>query len=132
MNSQLESISQMQAFIAEKYADKKRRNEQLWSQASRDAEHIISMIIKKYNPQAIYQWGSILERDNFTEISDIDIAVEGVQSAERFFALYGNAESMTKFPLDIVEMQHVEPEYVHLIKTYGKCVYSRVKEVPDE
>ncbi|GAB6057692.1 hypothetical protein [Desulfonatronum parangueonense] len=85
--------------------------------AAEDAKQIISMIVDEFDPVAVYQWGSILEANSFSDISDIDIAVEGLGSAERFFALVARAEIMTDFPLNIVEMEHVEPEYAHLIRT---------------
>lgn len=52
------------------------------------------MIIEKYSPLKIMQWGSLLNRDLFTEISDIDIAVEGIASAEQYFKLLKDAESL--------------------------------------
>jgi len=40
------------------------------------------MIVREYKPLRIYQWGSLLEDRHFSEISDIDIAVEGITDAE--------------------------------------------------
>ena len=120
-----EDISVMRAFIARKKADKKARNHALWQQACQDAGKIRAMIIAGYSPKAIYQWGSVLDGASFSEISDIDIAVEGVSSTEAFFDLIGKAEGLTDFPVDIVEIERVEPEYARLIKTHGRCVYRK-------
>ena len=95
-----------------------------WTVAAADAERIIAMIVQKYQPDAVYQWGSVLRPERFTELSDIDIAVEGM-SGERFFAMLGEAEDLTRLPLDIVQLEHIEPEFRELIVRYGRRVYER-------
>lgn len=119
------TVSEMRGFLDRKAAAQRQRNEALWRQASQDAEAIIRMIIEMFNPKAIHQWGSVLDGRQFSDISDIDIAVEGLGSAERYFAMLGEAERLTRFPLDLVEMEHVEPEYAELIRKHGCCVYAR-------
>lgn len=94
-------------------------------QARRDFEAISGMIIEKYKPAAIYQWGSLLRENHFSEISDIDIAVEGITSPEDFFSLLGEAMQMTEFPLDIVQMEKIEPEFRSQILKRGRVVYER-------
>jgi predicted nucleotidyltransferase len=37
------------------------------------------------------------EQGDFDEMSDIDIALEGVPSAKDFFKLYGEIDKMTEF-----------------------------------
>ncbi len=121
-----QDLATVRGFVQRKVAATKARNEARWRQAAADAEDIIAMIKNEYRPAAIYQWGSVLDRDQFTGISDIDIAVEGLASAEQFFELIGKAEKLTRLPLDIVEMEHVEPEYADSIKTHGRCVWRQV------
>lgn len=118
-----QDVATVRAFVERKVAATNARNEARWRQAVADAEAIITMIKTDYQPTAIYQWGSVLHENQFTSISDIDIAVEGLATAEQFFELIGKAERLTRLPLDIVEMEHVEPEYAHLIKTHGRCVW---------
>lgn len=93
--------------------------------ARKDFAAISAMIIEKYKPAAVYQWGSLLDGEHFSEISDIDIAVEGVKSPEEFFSLLGDAMNMTEFPLDIVQMEKVEPEFRSQILKRGRIVYER-------
>ncbi len=123
-----EDIATVRTFLARKTAARKARNEARWREAVADSAAIIEMIKAEYNPHAIYQWGSVLDREQFSSISDIDIAVEGLQSAEQFFDLVGKAERLSRLPLDIVEIEHVEPAYVRLIKEYGRCVWRREPE----
>lgn len=118
-------LSHMRQFIEKKNARCRRENAALWRQAVQDADSIIKMIIARFDPQAIYQWGSVLDGTRFSGISDIDIAVEGLGSADRYFALLGEAGHLTRFPLDLVEIEHVEPEYAELIRKNGRCVYQR-------
>lgn len=111
--------------MRDKFHRQKKQNLQRWRRAKRDAEAIIDMIIKKYRPEKIYQWGSVLDPEHFNEMSDIDIAVLGVQNVQQFFIMYGEADSMTKFSLDLVDLQKIMPEYASLIKRKGRLVYER-------
>ena len=76
---------------------------------------IVRMIIDKYSPKKIVQWGSLLFSEQFDENSDIDIAIEGISDATRYFALLGDAMELTRFPLDIVQLEKIEPEFAELI-----------------
>lgn len=97
----------------------------LWKKASDDADSIIAYIIKQYNPLRVWQWGSVLRKEHFSEISDIDVAVEKLGSAEDFFRLVGECQDMTDFDLDIVELDKIEPAFADLIKSQGKLRYER-------
>lgn len=111
------------------FAQREKRRErtrfELHANAAIDAERIIESIISRFNPKRIYQWGSLLHPEQFDENSDIDIAVEGLQSIGDFFDCFGMAEAMTKFPLDLVEIEKVHHLYVDLIIKLGKLVYER-------
>jgi len=128
MLNETTTVREMRDFIRAKTVRRKARNIRKWRRASEDAKRIIALITREFDPHAVYQWGSILEAESFSEISDIDIAVEGVDSAEAFFALVARAEELTDFPLDIVQLEHVEPEYANLIRTHGRCAYVRDKQ----
>lgn len=107
--------------IREKQLDK------LYLKAVCDFNAIVEMIKKKYSPSRIVQWGSLLNRHLFNEISDIDIAIEGVESAERFFALLKDAETLTDFSLDIVRLEKIDPVHKESIEKKGKVVYDHGK-----
>ena len=100
-------------------------NALLAERATDDADAIIAMIVACYRPLRIYQWGSLLRAGGFKPYSDIDIAVEGICEAERFFALLGQAQEMTEFPVDIVQIEKIAPEYAEDIRLHGKLVYER-------
>jgi predicted nucleotidyltransferase len=83
------------------------------------------MIVKEYKPLRIYQWGSLLEDRHFSEISDIDIAVEGITDTAALSGLRAAAEQLTYFQLDIVAIEHVHPAYAEHIRHRGRVVYER-------
>ena len=118
------------------FADRKANREReerftLHAEAAADAAMIVAMVVDRYEPKRIVQWGSLIDTRRFRKYSDIDLAVEGIVEAERFFALVHDAEGMSRFPLDIVQLEHVEPEYRELILEQGQVVYERSRTDPD-
>jgi predicted nucleotidyltransferase len=113
------------AFVERREARRQAALDARFEEARRDAQVITDMLIEKYRPRRIYQWGSLLNRRTFWERSDIDIALEGIPDAETFFRLYGDADRLARFPLDLVALEHVEPEFAELIRTKGRLVYER-------
>ncbi len=93
--------------------------------ALNDFQQIVDMIANKYKPKKIYQWGSLLNKEDFSEISDIDIAVEGLPDAQSYFNMLADAEKRTSFPLDIVEMESVHELHKNMIIQKGVLVYER-------
>ncbi|MFH1961267.1 MAG: nucleotidyltransferase domain-containing protein [bacterium] len=91
--------------------------------ATTDFCAIVQMIISRYSPKKIVQWGSLLFPEQFDENSDIDIAIEGISDAARYFSLLGDAMELTRFPLDIVQLEKIEPEFAELILLKGKVIY---------
>jgi len=117
------SIEKAKAFLEEKERKKKEMLDVLYDRAIHDFDAIKGMIINGYNPKRIYQWGSLRDRSKFREYSDIDIAVEGVNEPEQFFKIYGEAEKLTDFPLDLLDINLIEPEFADIIKQKGVQVY---------
>lgn len=127
----------MSAFYTEKEAQtihafvrarKNRKNRELavrLETARRDFDAVVDMIVKKYGPIRIYQWGSLLEDRHFSELSDIDIAVEGITDAAALSNLYAEAEQLTHLPLDIVAIEHIHSAYAEYIRRHGRVVYER-------
>jgi predicted nucleotidyltransferase len=96
-----------------------------YGKACADFRRIAAMIWEQYRPEAVYQWGSLLNRRDFSEISDIDIAVAGEFSAETIFEMYGKALDMTDLPLDIVELAKIHPLHAKNIRRNGRLVYGK-------
>ena len=88
-----------------------------------DFDRIVSYIVAEHRPKGIWQWGSLLDRRKFSDISDLDIAIEGLGSASELFQIVARAEELTDFPLDIVELEKIAPEFRELVKRKGRLVY---------
>ncbi|RMG28355.1 MAG: nucleotidyltransferase domain-containing protein, partial [Methanobacteriota archaeon] len=109
-------LQKIREFLRKREQREQQRRRRLFRAASEDFHHIVEMIIRKYRPKRIYQWGSLLNEQHFGEHSDIDIALEGLNSIEDYFALLGDAEEMTSFPLDIVMLEKIHPLHAESIK----------------
>jgi predicted nucleotidyltransferase len=120
-----EDIETLRTFIRKK---RRERNEDLavrLARARSDFNRIVEMIITEFCPERVYQWGSLIDGKGFSEISDIDIAVEGVTEPERFALLNGKARELTSFPLHIVQLETLHPVHASEIKENGKLIYAR-------
>ena len=93
--------------------------------AQQDASRIIAFIAAKYSPSRILQWGSLVRTERFCEISDIDIAIEGLSQQEDLSALRNDVESMTELVLDIVMMENLERGRADLIRRFGRVTWER-------
>lgn len=112
-------------FLKKRELARQERLDTAFQQARSDFERIFAVIIKDFRPQAVWQWGSLLDRKRFSEISDIDIALEGLADPHAIFDICSRAEDMTDFPVDIVELEKIVPEYASLIRKKGKKIYER-------
>ena len=74
MDSVQEEIEVMQSFIHRKRRERSEKLEQQLQQARKDFSRIVEMIIHEFRPERLYQWGSLVDGNNFQEISDIDLA----------------------------------------------------------
>jgi predicted nucleotidyltransferase len=118
-------IQKAREFIQKKRANILRERHQRFEKAWHDFDNIVALLIKRYDLKQIYQWGSLLNEKYFSEISDIDIAVEGVKSAEQYFQMIGEAMELTDFPLDLVDIEKVDPVYAEGIRKRGRLIYER-------
>ena len=89
------------------------------------AERIVAVIAQRYRPTRVYQWGSLLDRSRFRRYSDVDIAVEGVTDSRTWESLERTVWDLCEFPLDLVQLERVEPEYAEIIRMKGALVYER-------
>ena len=123
-------ISQCRLALRQRQEARRQGHLLLWERAQADAGRLVGHIAQHYRPQRIIQWGSVLEPDRFGPRSDIDIAVEGDFDAETWFRLLGELWSMTTFPVDLVDLRRIEPEFADIIRMKGKVVYERRPVAP--
>ena len=113
---------------AKRYAERRRRRreaaEERLARAQSAAHELVCYIATTWQPQAIYTWGSLVHTERFSEISDIDIAIEGFPAGEPELAQIRNvADRLTDIPLDLVVLERLEPGRAQLIKRFGKRVW---------
>jgi predicted nucleotidyltransferase len=118
-------LAQMRRTLERKAARRARELEGRLGEARRDFQKIVRHIAETYQPVRIRQWGSLIDGAHFSERSDIDIAVEGISSAEVFFAMLRDAEGMTVFPVDLVQMETIHSAFAESIRERGRIVYDR-------
>ena|GEM_PF-398511 len=109
--------------LAHREQERTRRLQALEAQARKDAETIIAMLIEKYRPSRIVQWGSLLRAGRFREWSDIDIAVEDLHDPLAGLRALDDASELTSFPVDIVELDRIDRRHAETILSEGKVVY---------
>ena len=118
-------LDQVRAFLADKERRRRARVDERFERATRDARAIVSEIVVQVNPRRIYQWGSLLDRKRFSEISDLDIAVEGLNGPAEFFQVLGIAMNGTALPVDVVELEKVPADIAERIRERGALVHER-------
>lgn len=118
-------LDRARAFQREKERRRRARIDARFEQATRDARTIIAAIVEQVNPRRIYQWGSLLDRSRFSEISDIDIAVEGLSGPAEFFRTLGIATDGTTLPVDVIELEKVPEDIAERIRSRGALVHER-------
>lgn len=116
-------LAAVRKFLADKEVRRQKILDKRFQQATDDCAQIVKKIIDDYAPRRIWQWGSLLDRRRFSEISDIDLALEGLSGPEEFFKIIGDAMELTNFPVDIVELEKIEPENADYIRETGKLIY---------
>jgi len=94
----------------------------LWQQAQDDAQRIVQLTLDHYQPRMIIQWGSVLQPEHFSEASDIDLAVAGL-AFPQFMRLFGEAEELTRFSLDLLRWEEIDPSFQKIILAKGEVLY---------
>ena len=118
-------LEKVRVFLADKEQRRRARIDERYVRAVRDARTIVTEIAAQVNPRRIYQWGSLLDRERFSEISDLDIAVEGLNGPDEFFRILGIAMNGTALPVDVVELEKVPADVAERIRKRGVLVHER-------
>ncbi len=120
-----DEIANTKVFLQNKHSSRQLLLDECYGRAVDDFNRMAKFIIETYNPKRIWQWGSLLNRKHFSEISDIDIALEGLHSYEEYAAILADLSAMTAFPVDLVEMERIGMANASHIRKFGRMVYER-------
>lgn len=106
--------------------ERNQQRRELWERAKTEADCAVALIIERYEPRRVIQWGSVLRPERFTEISDIDIAVEGITDPETWSRLETDVLAVVSFPLHLIPFEQVIPVHQQDILARGRVVYEQV------
>jgi len=115
----------MRKNFRERQERRRRELEERLETARKDFDRIVAHIARTYQPKRIWQWGSLIDGHHFSELSDIDIAIEGIEDPKTFFAILGDAMDMSSLPVDVVQIETIHPAYADSIRSRGRIVYER-------
>lgn len=113
------------AFLAAKDEARRGALDKRFASASADFERILNAIKADGRAERVWQWGSLLDRSRFSEISDIDVAVEGLPGPDAYFDLLGKLAELTRFPIDLLELEKLDEADARSIRERGRLVYER-------
>jgi predicted nucleotidyltransferase len=118
-------LEKVKEFLRRKRETRQEELQRRLEQAQADAARIRRRLIAEIDPKRIYQWGSLVHTQRFSEISDIDFALEGLPGQAEFFHALGIAMDETDFPVDIVELEKLDAATRDEIERRGRLVYER-------
>ena len=118
---------QVRAFLRAKRERRQAALADRLERARSDADRIRLRIAHELDPTRIYQWGSLLTGEHFSEISDIDFAIEGLSGPADYSRALDIAIEETSFPIDIVQIDKLSPQTRERIIRRGRIVYERAE-----
>ena len=109
-------------FITDRECARREETAVLLQQARIDFARTVAMIVERYQPHEIWQWGSLIHPETFTAGSDIDIGLVGV-SVRDHMTILRETEGTTCLPLHIARMEEIASGTIQLIYNWGRKVY---------
>lgn len=91
----------------------------LFNKALDDAAKIAGYLREIYGCGDIYLIGSLLEKDRFSEKSDIDLVVKGLPQ-ERYFHILAEIRDITDFSIDIIPYEDANELVKDIVDKEGK------------
>lgn len=112
------------------WKERKREDEEKrlrFFQESRDAAlRVAQMLVDEFGASRVYLFGSLLNMDDFSVHSDIDIAVEGLKVELYFRALSHVWELLPKgIGLDLVPLEDADESLKAKISETGVVIYEK-------
>jgi predicted nucleotidyltransferase len=104
--------------------DEKRR--ELFRKAKEAAKKAAEILVKEFGAERVYLIGSLISEDYFTESSDVDIAVSGLNAEKYFKALSLIWEFFPKgIKLDLIPIEDADEYLKSRILTEGVILYDK-------
>lgn len=96
----MRSIEEYMVHWQARTIDDARGDEALRDRALREARHLAGVLAEVYGARKVYLFGSLARGGDFTEASDIDLAVEGLPEG-CFYEALGDLLCRSTFNIDI-------------------------------
>lgn len=100
-----------------------RKRAALYARAKTEFEAAVGVAKEFPDVRRVITWGSILRPDRFTELSDIDICIEGVSDPEEWSRLERALLDVVTFPLDLVRWEELIAPHREAVLARGEVVY---------
>ena len=108
--------------LRKKLEKEKEERFKLFAKLRNNITDIIDVIIE-FNVEKIVLFGSITNKEKFTEHSDIDIGVIGLNK-EDFFKLYSMLTNRIDWSIDLIDLDD-DPKFKAIIMEKGEVIYDR-------
>ena len=91
--------------------------------AQEDLGRVLEILRRYPAVKRVRTWGSMLRPDRFTELSDVDVGVEGVDSPQVWSQIERELLDEVRLPLDLVRWESLMEPHRKSIEARGKVVY---------
>jgi len=100
-------------------ARKKNSVQDRYKRAYKTAKTVAGLLRNKYQANKVYIFGSLSDINYFTEWSDIDLAVSGIDSVHFYKAVADVEHFNQEFEIDLVDLCDCNKEVKQSIETFG-------------
>ena len=100
-------------------------HQKLAQQAKDSLEPIINYLTQNFKIKKIILFGSLV-KGNFSETSDIDLAVEGIPPQD-YFAVLAKINGMSDRLIDLKPIESLDPHFLKRVLETGDCLYASDK-----
>lgn len=98
-----------------------KNRQELQEKALTDAVKVAAYLREKYRCKEIYLIGSALEKERFSERSDIDLVVKGLP-AERYFHILAEIRDITPLSVDVIPYEDANKLIRETVAREGKML----------
>lgn len=95
----------------------------LAAEARSQAAQIADLLVEQFNATQVVLFGSLV-RQRFTEVSDIDLAVAGIEPG-RFFEALAAVNQVTNRWVDLKPLEDLEPHFYQRVMATGEVMYDQ-------
>ncbi len=102
-------------------AAREEKQKELIDKALKEAKRVSDILVKKFGAAEVRLYGSLLEKKDFNEYSDIDISVKGL--GDKYLRAFGYCIRMSDFDIDIRRYEDLPARIKGIIDKEGLKLY---------